>query len=36
MPCSYLLLPPDPTEDQLTVDLPTEEQPALAEHTEEP
>ena len=36
MPCSYHFLPPDLAEDQLTVDHPTEEQPAPAVHIEEP
>ena len=36
MPRSYHLLPPDPTEDQPTVDLPIEEQPTPTVHTEEP
>ena len=36
MPRSYHLPPPDPVEDQPTVDLPTEEQPTSAVHTEEP
>ena len=36
MPRSYHLLPPDPAEDQLTADLPIEEQPAPIVHTKEP
>ena len=36
MPHSYHLSPLDPAEDQSAVDLPTEEQPTLAVHTEEP
>ena len=36
MPRSYHLPPPDPTEDQLAVDLPTKEQPASVVHTKEP
>ena len=36
MPRSYHLPPPDPAEDQLAVDLPTEEQPTPTVHTEEP
>ena len=36
MPRSYHLPPPDPAEDQPAVDLPIEEQPASAVHTEEP
>ena len=36
MPRSYHLPPPDPVEDQPTVDVPIEEQPASAVHTEEP
>ena len=36
MPCSYHLPPPDPAKDQSEVDLPTEKQPALAVHIEEP
>ena len=36
MPRSYHLSPLDQVEDQPTVDLPTEEQPAPTVHTEEP
>ena len=36
MPRSYRLPPPNPTEDQPTVDLPIKEQPTPTVHTEEP
>ena len=35
MPHSYHLQPPDPDEDQLTIDLPIEEQPPPTMHTQE-